>query len=49
MSYYKLPAIILYKYINSYRSYKEHAIMVMIILCMFILGDRFKKAKIACF
>ena len=29
--------------------YKEHAIIVMIMLCMFILGDRFIKAIIACF
>ena len=29
--------------------YKEHAIIVMIMLCMFILGDGFIKAIIACF
>jgi hypothetical protein len=29
--------------------YKEHAIIVMIMLCMFILGDRFIKAIISCF
>ena len=31
--------------------YKEHAtaIIVMIMQCMFILGDRFIKAIIACF
>ena len=29
--------------------YKEHAIIVMIMLYMFILGDRFIKAIIACF
>jgi hypothetical protein len=29
--------------------YKEHAIIVMIMLCMLILGDRFIKAIIACF
>jgi hypothetical protein len=29
--------------------YKEHAIIVMIMLCMFILGGRFIKAIIACF
>jgi hypothetical protein len=35
--------------LSSYFTYKEHAIIVMIMLCMFILGDRFIKAIIACF